>query len=71
MDTPLYDQVQVIEKKECRHCYQEIDETGGPLSILPIRSIHQVKTLRPSNLAPSNGRSRRSSWVRDSQRQST
>ena len=25
MDTPLYDQVQVIEKKECRHCYQEID----------------------------------------------
>jgi hypothetical protein len=23
--TPLYDQVQLIEKKECRHCYQEID----------------------------------------------
>lgn len=25
MVTPLYDQVQLIEKKECRHCYQEID----------------------------------------------
>lgn len=45
MVTPLYDQVQLIEKKECRHCYQEIDARADRCPFCQIDQSSSVKGI--------------------------